>query len=461
MKEILVTFVLMLIALSGSAQEKPNIIFYITDDQSLRDARIYGAKVVETPNMDRLAAMGKTFDQAFIASPACAPSRAALLTGLMPARNGAEANHTYPDPGIPLLTEKMQSNGYEVIAFGKVAHGPMNEKSNFNYYEPVPKRGDLSDAVQSYLENSPSEKSRVILVGDHRPHVLWTEEMAYDPDKVDLPEYFIDTPETRRHRSRYYTDINGMDEELGEVMDLAESRFEDDYLFLFSSDHGAQWPFAKWNLYDAGIRVPLIVSWPGHIEEGSRTDAMVSWIDIFPTLLDITGGEIPNNIDGRSFASVLQGETDSHREFIFTTHSGDGDFNVYPIRSIKSERYKYILNLLPNHYHTNHSDINRFDGAGEYWHSWDKAAHSSSEAEAIIAKYFVRPREEFYDLQEDPTEQNNLIISGEHREKINELRNRLQQWMKEQGDRKLMYNAPYPASRPKPTRVTIENRKND
>lgn len=463
MKKTILTFLITMIALPGLAlaQEKPNIIFYITDDQSQQDAGIYGAEVVETPNMDRLASMGKTFNQAFIASPSCAPSRAALLTGLMPARNGAEANHTYPDPDIPLLTEKMQENGYEVIAFGKVAHGPMNEKSNFDYYESVAKRGDYSGRVKEYLENNTTEKPLCILVGDHRPHVLWTDKMDYDPAEVDLPDYFIDTPETRRHRARYYTDITGMDRELGEVMELAEKRFDDDYLFLFSSDHGAQWPFAKWNLYEAGIRVPLIAAWSGHIEPSTRTDAMVSWIDIFPTLLDLTGGTVPGDIDGRSFLPVLEGETDTHREVIFTTHSGDGDFNVYPIRSVRTDRYKYILNLLPNFYHTNHSDINRYDGAGEFWHSWDRIAHSSQEAKAIEDKYFVRPKEEFYDLQEDPTEQHNLINSEMHQETINELRNRLQQWMKEQGDQQLIYARPYPVSEPRPTRVTIENRHND
>ncbi|MDR8392410.1 sulfatase [Aliifodinibius sp. S!AR15-10] len=455
MKKLLFFFLLMLFSSAGIAQEQPNIVFYITDDQSQRDAGIYGAEVVETPNMDRLAARGMTFNRAFIASPACAPSRAALLTGLMPARNGAEANHTYPDPDIPLLTEKLQENGYEVIAFGKVAHGPMNEKSNFDYYEPVPKRGDLSGKVEEYLEENPSDSPRLILVGDHRPHVLWTEKMEYDPENVDLPDYFIDTGETREHRARYYTDISGMDRELGEVMDLAQDRFGDNLLFLFSSDHGGQWPFAKWNLYEAGIKVPVIAAWPGHIEEGSRTNAMVSWIDIFPTLLDLTGGSIPGDLDGRSFAPVLKGETDSHRDHIFTTHSGDGKFNVYPIRSVRTDRYKYILNLLPDHYHSNHSDINRYDGAGEYWHSWEKAAKENPEAEAIYNKYFERPKEEFYDLQEDPTEQNNLIDSGQHQEIISDLRERLQQWMEEQGDRKLIYNAPYPACGPKPTRAMI------
>jgi arylsulfatase A-like enzyme len=451
MKKIFYTVLLVLFAITARAQDKSNIVFYITDDQSQVDASVYGSEDLDTPNMDRLAEMGKTFDRAFIASPACAPSRAALFTGLMPARNGAEANHTYPEPDIPLLSEKLQANGYEVIAFGKVGHGPMNKRSNFDHHERVPKRGDYSGRVEAYLKENPTDKPLCILVGDHRPHVLWTKEKAFDPEEVDIPDYFIDTKETRRHWARYLTDIKGMDKELGDVMDLSQRLFGDDYMFLFSSDHGSQWPFGKWNLYDHGIKVPLIAAWPGQIEEGSRTDAMVSWIDIFPTLLDLTGGPIPDNLDGRSFAPVLQGETDQHREYIFTTHSGDGKENAYPIRSIRTDRYKYILNILPNHYHSNHSDIYRKDGAGEYWDSWDEAVKNNPRAKEIVHKYYVRPEEEFYDLQQDPNEQHNLIDSEEHQDKIKELRKKLQQWMQEQGDQQLIYDAPYPVNGPKPT----------
>lgn len=450
-KRLLCFLILLLTGMGGRVDAQPNIIFYITDDQNQVDASVYGSEDLDTPNMDRLAAMGKTFDQAFIASPACAPSRAALFTGLMPARNGAEANHTFPEPDIPLLTEKLQANGYEVIAFGKVAHGPMNEKSNFDYYEAVPKRGDFSGRVEAYLEDNPTDNPLCILVGDHRPHVLWTQEKVYDPQEVDLPDYFIDTKETRRHWARYLTDIHGMDKELGDVIDLTQQRFGDNYMFLFSSDHGGQWPFAKWNLYDAGIKVPLIVAWPGYIEKGTRTDAMVNWIDIFPTLLDLTGSALPDELDGRSFASVLRGNTDRHRDYIFTTHSGDGDENIYPIRSIRTERYKYILNLLPSHYHSNHSDIYRKDGAGAYWGSWDQAARNNPRAKEIVHKYFVRPEEEFYDLQKDPNEQHNLIDNEQHQERIKELRKKLQQWMREQGDQKLIYDEPYPVCGPKPT----------
>ena len=116
-----------------------------------------------------------------------------------------------------------------------------------------------------------------------------------------------------------------------------------------TSDHGGQWPFGKWNLYDDGIRTPLVIKWPNKIMANTITDAMVSWIDILPTILDLTSSESEENIDGKSFLRVLMGKTENFRDEIFTTHTGDGVFNIYPIRSIRTKRYKYIRNLLPDY----------------------------------------------------------------------------------------------------------------
>ncbi len=262
----------------------------------------------------------------------------------------------------------------------------------------------------------------------------WPEENIYDPQETELPPYFIDTPETREHRARYYSDITGMDEEFGKVIDLAREKLGDDVIYVFSSDHGGQWPFGKRNLYDHGIHVPLIGAWPGKIKPDTRTEAIVSWVDILPTLIDLTGGDVPRGIDGRSFAGVLKGDRSEHRSEIFTTHRGDGVYNVYPIRAIRTKRFKYILNLMPDHIHTNHSDILRKERAGAYWDSWDKVAASDPKAKAIIDSYFVRPAEELFDLDADRLEQNNLVADREHAATLGALRTRLRQWMKEQGD---------------------------
>lgn len=441
------------LALCAWAQARPHIVVFFTDDLGVLDTTVYGSQDVRTPNVERLAAAGMTFDRAFVASPACAPSRAALLTGLMPARNGAEANHTYPKPGTKYLTEDLHDLNYEIAAFGKVAHGQDKPEYGFDYYSHP--RVGMAANVQEYLEERTGDRPLCLLVGDRRPHVPWTEDNIYDAETVGLPPYFIDTPETRAHRARYYSDITGLDSEFGRVVDLAKEHLGDDVIFVFTSDHGGQWPFGKWNLYDAGTWVPLIVAWNGRIAPGTRTGAMVSWIDLFPTLIDLAGGKAPMDIDGKSFRAVLEGDAAEHRSEIYTTHSADTVFNVYPIRSIRTKRFKYILNLLPDHLHTNHSDILRKDGAGAFWDSWDRAAATDPGAAANVRRYFQRPDEELFDLDADPLEQENLADQPEHRAQARELRAKLDRWMDAQGDKRTVFGDPYPASGPRPDAAAV------
>ncbi len=298
-----------------------------------------------------------------------------------------------------------------------------------------------------------------LLVGDRRPHVPWTKESLYDPKSVTLPEYFIDTPETREHWARYLTDITGMDEELGRIYEFAEQKFGDNFIFLFTSDHGGQWPRGKWNLYDSGTRVPLIAAWPGHIAAGKRTDAMVSWVDIIPTLIDMAGGRVASDIDGFSFADVLLGNQDLHRDKIFTTHTGDGKMNVFPIRSVRVGPFKYIHNLRPDTYHTNHSDRHRKDGAGAYWDSWDEAAKTDERAAAIVKAYYTRAEFELFDLQSDPLELNNLAGKPEWKEKLAELKAELAVWTKAQGDDLQPHQEPYLTSQPLPDLMPTAKKK--
>ncbi len=218
------------ISVLTQGQQKPNIVFYITDDLGVSDVSIYGAGDVRTPQLERMAELGMTFDNAFIASPACGPSRAALLTGKMPARNGAEANHTYPAKDIELLTPFLQDNGYEIAAFGKVAHGKMNHECGFDFYSPP--NINLANNVSEYLGKRTSEKPLVLLVGDRRPHVPWTDEIIYTTEEVSLPDYFIDTHETREHRAMYYSDVTGLDDEMGKVYDMAKQEFGENFIFM-------------------------------------------------------------------------------------------------------------------------------------------------------------------------------------------------------------------------------------
>lgn len=437
-------------ATAAEAEQPPHLFVYLSDDHSWFDTSLHGAEDIPTPEMEQLAADGMTFTRAFVASPACAPSRAAMLTGLMPARNGAEANHTYPEPGTPSLIESLKSAGYLTAAFGKVAHGAESAaEMGFDHVSGSRKHPDMKRGVIAFLDNRPENQPVAIFVGTSNPHVPWPKKHEIDPTSLVLPPIHLDTPKTRSHRATYVQEIIDLDALLGQLRKIADEHLGQDTVFLHSSDHGSQWPFGKWNLYDYGIRVPFFVSWPGRIAAGSRSDAMISWIDLLPTLLDIAGGEIPGEIDGRSFLPVLLGERDTHRERIFTTHTGDGDKNIYPIRSVRTGEWKLIHNLRPDLAHTNHSDLLRKRGAGAYWHDWAARAKTDPAAKAVVDRYFARPEFELYHVSRDPWEQRNLIDDPAQSERIAKLKAELAAWRKAQGDRGEIFDTPRPLDQPR------------
>ncbi|HEX4150358.1 MAG TPA: sulfatase [Pirellulales bacterium] len=441
-------------AADTSAGSRPNFVVFIADDHGQLDSTPYGSPDARTPNMQRLADAGLTFTRAFIASPSCAPSRAAMLTGLMPARNGAEANHTFKRDDVASLPDALRKIGYETAAFGKVAHGKKDiVRHGFDHAD----MDHRAVVVEKYL-SSRRDASRplCLFVGTHSPHVPWPESNGYEPERVSLSPKFVDTPQTRIQRTRYLSAVTQADSDLGSIYTLVQQHFAPaNTLFIYTSDHGAQWPFGKWNLYDTGIRVPFIAVWPGVIPPGTRSEAMIQWIDLWPTLIELAGGTAPKEIDGRSFAGVLRGTSSTHRTEIFTTHSGDGDKNIYPIRSLRTGQFKYILNLLPNYAHTSH--IDRGGGSGDGWRffdEWVAAAKTDPLAAQRVQAYHQRPAEELYDLLADPAELHNLAADPQQAVRLAEMRTRLEAWMQEQGDQRKVFEEPRPLSTPYPERST-------
>jgi arylsulfatase A-like enzyme len=237
-----------LASISAATNRPPDIVIFLTDDQSQLDASPYGSNL-HTPNMQRLADAGLTFTRAFVASPSCAPSRAALLTGLMPARNGAEPNHAKPRAEIKKWPAYFQELGYEVVAFGKVSHYKHTADYGFDHFahdtfhdpEGIP-------AAVKYLQGRPrvNAKPLCIFVGSNWPHVPWpTDASGYDPGALTLPAGSVDTPATRRWRARYAAAVTKADDELGLIYDTARATLGENTLFMFSGDHGTQWPFGK------------------------------------------------------------------------------------------------------------------------------------------------------------------------------------------------------------------------
>ena len=435
------------------AAAKPNLVLFVADDHTATDCGAYGSGEVRTPNINRLARDGMLFHRAFAGSPTCMPSRAVLYTGLMPFRNGAHANNLAGQsqcrPETRSLPHYLQSLGYRTAQAGKTHFGP---KAVFPFERiensEVPEPGfennpalrlDLNlAAVEDWLGKVSREQPFCLVVCDHSPHVIWPEKATYEPAGISVPPNHIDTPDLRKSRARYYTDITKMDINLGGLLaSLDQHGFASNTVFLYCSDQGAQWPFAKWGLYDQGIRVPFIARWPGKIQPGARTDAMISLADVLPTLIELAGGPAHAELDGKSFLPVLEGRTNAHREIIFATHSQDMGMNFSPMRCARTARYKYIFNLSPENKCTTHMDKAKdHDGGREYWDSWVRAAEGDRRAAAVLQRYHWRPREELYDVLLDPAEVHNLAGDPAYADIKRDLRERLVAWREAQNDHK-------------------------
>lgn len=424
-------------AVAAAPAQPPNLVVFISDDHGYLDTSIAGSPDAGTANLARLARDGMTFTRAYAASPTCAPSRAALLTGLLPIRNGSMLNHQPPRLDVKKLPAYMHELGYEVVAIGKVAHYKQGKDYGFDLVSHDTFHDDQCvPAAVEFLEQRSSERPLCLFVGTNWPHVPWPEHDggAHDPDKLTLPPTHVDTPETRDWRVKYLAAVERFDADLGKVYDAAYRKLGKNTAFIHFSDHGAQWPLGKWNLYDAGVRVPLVVVWPGVVEAGSQCDAMISLIDVLPTLVELAGGTPPEGIDGRSFAAALHGEPFEGRQVVFTTHSGDGRMNEYPIRGVRTARWDYIRNLQPESEHHTHIDKGQRPDGSFYWQSWVERAKTDPDARAKVDRYFRRPAEELYDLQSDPHEQRNLVNDPAAAPVLARLRAELDRQMAAMGD---------------------------
>jgi arylsulfatase A-like enzyme len=439
-----VTICIAILGLSGSdckagiqkkVGQKPDIVIFIADDHGYDDAGAYGNRMIKTPNIDRLAEEGIMFLNAFAASPLCSPSRCVIETGLMPFRNGAHKFNTPIRDGIQTMPEYFKELGYYTAEIGKFHHAP-NHRFPYDLID-----GD-ENVAESFIREYEGDKPLFLVVCSHPPHTPWISNRIYDPHRIALPPNFIDTPETREDMARYYSDVTLMDSILGNVLRALEAQDRVEHtLVIYTSDQGANWPFAKWTLYDAGLRVPLIVRWPGEIKPGTETTAMISLSDILPTCMEAAGGESAGDLDGRSFMGILKGTEDRHRQVVFGAHTGNdnggpGIWNHYPARMIRTERYKYILNLEPDSTFTTHitgckpGNVHHLP----FWNSWEEKAESHERAYQIIHRYMHRPLEELYDLDRDPYEMKNLAIDPEYWDILSSLKHQLAEWRITQGD---------------------------
>lgn len=430
----------------GAATDRPNFLIIMADDCTYNDLPVYGGLNARTPHIDRLASEGLVFDRAYLTSAMCQPCRAELYTGQFPMRNGCAWNHSASRPDTLSMPHHLSKLGYRVGLAGKVHVKPATvfPFEKVDGFEPHCVRNptrphDLND-IASFMERD-GDQPFCLVVALVEPHVPWVMGDAgqYPPDQIQLPPNIADTPRTREDFGRYLAEITYMDSQVGEILGtLDRSGKTDQTLVLFTSEQGSQFPGCKWTNWDTGLHTALIARWPDRIANGKRTDAMVQYANVLPTLLELAGGRSAGgDFDGTSFQAVLTGHRQSHRSFVFGMHNNVPEGPPYPIRSVSNGTYRYIRNLRSEEIYIE-KHLMGIQGNGKlnnpYWATWVWAATEDTETYALVKRYTRRPAEALYHTAEDPYELNNRIADPDLKDVRDALKRALDGWMRGQGD---------------------------
>ena len=404
------------------------------------DLGCYGNPDVNTPNLDRLAHQGLRFTRCYNSAPTCSPLRQSLYTGLYPVRNGAHPNHSRVYEGMKSLPHYLRPLGYRVAIVGKRHEAPASafpfEMLGGNHGDggKTPDGHDLPlDKAREFMDRD-SKQPWCLVVASNQPHTPWNrgDASVYPPTKLKVPPYLVDTPELREGMSRYYAEITYMDGQVGQLMNfLKELGLLDKTLMLWLSEQGSQLPFGKWTCYDTGIHAAAILRWPEKVAEGRTSNALISFVDIVPTFLELAGGDpMAFDFDGKSFAPLLQGRGKTHNDVVFSTNTTRGIYHgseAYGTRAATDGRWLYIRNLHADSLFQN--VITQRDGIYASWKSVD-----TDFARSRIQAYVKRPAEELFDLRVDPWCLNNLASKPDATTALVRLSKRMDGWMKQQGD---------------------------
>lgn len=431
MSKFLTIFAITFLSLTTLAVDKPNIVFIIGDDCTFRDIETYGGQA-KTPNINKLASQGMRFTRSFETAPMCSPTRHNIYTGLYPVKSGAYPNHTYAMPGVKSVVQYLRPLGYRVALSGK-SH--VNPKDIFDFeYSVNNKNPDFAAIEKLFTESKAANTPFALFACSNEPHTPWNKGDAsqYPPASLKLPPYFVDTPETREGYSRYLAEITYLDSQVGQLMDLLDKHnLADNTLFIFTSEQGASTPFGKWTCYDTGLQNAFVARWPGKIKPASISNAMIEYVDLVPTFIEVAGGTPPAILDGKSLLPVLTSKTDHHKDYVYGLHTTRGIINgseTFGIRSVRSDRFKLIVNLSPEITFTN-----ACTKSPEFL-SWIERAKTDPDAADKVNRYMHRPAVEFYDIISDPLEWNNLASDPQYASEIASLQTQLKNWMTAQGD---------------------------
>ncbi|MBT4101726.1 MAG: sulfatase-like hydrolase/transferase [Gemmatimonadetes bacterium] len=416
---------------------RPNFLWISLEDTSPRFG-CYGDTVARTPNIDRLAAGGCIYPNAFSVAGVCAPSRAAIITGMYPTSIGAHHMRTShvneltdgmptpydccPPPYVKCFTEYLRSAGYFCTN---------NAKTDYQFSPPRTAWDELGN--QGHWRHRADDQPFFAVFNPTVTHEsgMWPEKrqgpLRTDPTHVELPPYLPDTLACREALAQHYDNLETADQRVGEILDqLEEDGLAENTIVFLWSDHGEGLPRGKRWPYDAGIRVPLIVRWPNSLPAGSCDQQLVSLIDLGPTLLSLAGATRPQHLQGQPFL----GDDSAPRDHVFA--SRDRHDEAYDrVRAVRDHRYKLIRHHEPQRPYLPWIPYrNKHPVMQELWRRY--AVGSLEGPEELL--FQPRPIEELYDTLVDPFEMINLADDAEYGPILTRLRSSLDGWMRDVGD---------------------------
>tara|TARA_R110000868_G_scaffold1647_4_gene13287 strand:+ start:8154 stop:9521 length:1368 start_codon:yes stop_codon:yes gene_type:complete len=420
---------------SCSAQQKiesikPNFVIVIADDAAWDDSGAYGNTVIRTPSINKLAEEGLVFDNAYLTTSSCSPSRCSILTGRYPHSTGAPELHQPLPKNQILFPGELQKVGYYTAAAGKYHIGP--KRAEFDSIYPAKDDSGCGNWLRS-LENRPKDKPFFLWLASKDPHRPYKDsiiEIPHDPLHVIVPPYLPDTPSVRTELAQYYDEISRVDSYIGLVLkELEKQNVADNTVVIYMSDNGRPFPRAKTRLYDSGIKTPFIIRWPKQIKIG-RTNSLISSIDIATTICELGGTNIPREFQGTSFSKLLYEPKESVRAYVAAEHNWH-DYQASE-RAIRTSKYLYIHNRLPQ--------LNASPPAD---------AVNSPSFQSILKLYkegklkenhqdsFTIPRkvEELYDLQNDPFQLKNIVGDSRFSDILIDMRDLYAQWSEKYEDK--------------------------
>jgi len=416
--------------------QRPNILWVSCEDIS-PDLGCYGDSYAVTPNIDKLAAEGVRYTNAYTHAGVCAPVRSGIITGMYPTTIGTQYMRCkgVPPTAVKCFTEYLRAAGY---------YCSNNSKTDYQFDPPMTAWDQSSR--KAHWRNRPEGQpffSVMNLTISHESQ-NWPkkgEKLTHNPAEAIIPPYYPDTPVVRENLARYYDNVTKMDEQAGEILrQLQEDGLADSTIVWFWSDHGRGLPRCKRWIYDSGIRVPLVIRVPEKlrsiampkkpeaVKPGTINDEMVAFIDFAPTMLSLAGVKIPAHIQGQAF---LGGQKTKPREYIFAARDRmDETYDL--IRAVRDKRFKYIRNYMP--YLTRGQDIeymNRMPIMQEM-----RRLNAAGKLKGPQRQYFeeTKPVEELYDTQKDPHEVNNLAGDPNYKDVLERMRKVHNKWVEETGD---------------------------